>query len=41
VGIGFFIASLGDIIHFLLVLAVVLVVGNLIKGRGAGRRTAV
>ncbi len=37
-GIGFFIASLGNIIHFLLVIAVVLAVGYFL--RGAGSRTS-
>ena len=36
--IGFFFANLGNIIHFLLVIAVVLVLGNLL--RGVGRRGA-
>ena len=34
-GLGFFIAHLGDIIHFLFVLAVVVIVGTLFKGRGS------
>jgi hypothetical protein len=36
---GFFIAHLGDIVHFLLALAVVVALGNLLKG--AGRRERV
>ena len=35
-GIGFFIASLGNLIHFLLVIAVVLAVGYVLSA--AGRR---
>lgn len=34
-GIGFFIASLGNIIHFLLVIAVVLVAGYFLRGIGS------
>jgi hypothetical protein len=37
--LGFFIANLGNIVHVLLVIAVVVVVGNVIKG--AGRRERV
>ncbi len=33
-GIGFFIASLGNLIHFLLVIAVVLAVGYALRGAG-------
>ncbi len=32
--VGFFIANLGDLIHFLLVLAVVVALGNLLRGVG-------
>ena len=32
--VGFFIANLGDVIHFLLVLAVVVALGNLLRGVG-------
>ena len=34
--LGFFIASLGNIIHILLVLAVIVVLYNLFMGRGRG-----
>ena len=34
-GIGFFIASLGNIIHLLLVIAVVLVAGYFLRGIGS------
>ena len=37
-GIGFFIASLGNLIHFVLVIAIVLAVGYFL--RGAGSRTS-
>ena len=39
--IGFFIANLGDIIHFVLVIAVVVILGNVFKGALSrlGRRT--
>jgi hypothetical protein len=37
--LGFFLASLGTIIHVLLVLAVVVALGHFL--RGAGRRTTV
>ena len=30
--LGFFLASLGDIIHFLLIIAVVVILGNVFKG---------
>lgn len=36
-GFGFFIANLGDIIHFLLVVAVVVLLGNLLRGIGRRR----
>ncbi len=38
-GIGFFLANLGNLIHFLLVIAVVLTVGYVLRGAGsrAGR----
>ena len=36
-GIGFFIASPGNIIHFLLVIAVVLAVGYVFRGIGSRR----
>ncbi len=34
--LGFFIARLGDIVHLLLVLAVIVVAYNVITGRGRG-----
>jgi hypothetical protein len=34
--LGFFVASLGNIIHILLVLAVIVVLYNLFMGRGRG-----
>ncbi len=34
-GIGFFIASVGNIIHFVLVIAVVLAVGYFFRGAGS------
>lgn len=34
--LGFFIARVGDIVHLLLVLAVIVVAYNVIKGRGRG-----
>ena len=34
--LGFFVARLGDVIHVLLVLAVIVVVYNFIAGRGRG-----
>ena len=33
--LGFFLASLGNIVHILLVLAVIVVAYNLLTGRGA------
>ena len=35
-GFGFFLSIVGDIIHILLVLAVVVAVGHFLRGRGAG-----
>ncbi len=34
-GIGFFLANLGNLIHFLLVIAVVLAVGYALRGAGS------
>ena len=35
-GLGFFLSLLGDIIHVVLVLAVVVAVAHFLRGRGAG-----
>ena len=39
--VGFFLANLGDIIHFLLIIAVVVILGNVFRGtlRRPGRGT--
>ena len=35
--VGFFIMHIGALIHFLIVLAVVVIVGNLLRGAGSRR----
>jgi len=37
--IGYFIVNIGDIIHALIVIAVVLVLGNMLRGVGSRRAT--
>ena len=34
--LGFFLARIGDVVHILLVLAVIVIAYNFIKGRGRG-----
>ena len=34
--LGFFLARIGDVVHILLVLAVIVIADNFIKGRGRG-----